>query len=264
MSFSFGNFSTSNGTSGFGQSKPMTSFASPGKLGAGTTTAPAFGQNQTGNFQTQSFNSAGLAGQGQRRQEMWVGAQKFREIRLVYAPLLDQQGEPIPEGRGIPPVQNDYCEFNRWTYDTRDPRIANHATRPTLLGQRRHWEVSNLFFLFELTNSQEVERDNPDPEHLVTIQEIGIGALKRRFDHQKIQANRLKEYCDDILSTLVVVRHSSHLSSAKISELEAKQTRLYHKLLAVVRKLELFRLHRRPLTPDEQRYGFHTLDTDSG
>lgn len=77
--------------------------------------------------------------------------------------------------------------------------------------------------------------------------------LKRRFDHQKVQANRLKEYCDDILSTLVVVQQSSHLSAAKINELESKQTRLYHKLLVVVRKLELFRLHNRPLTPDEQR-----------
>jgi hypothetical protein len=77
--------------------------------------------------------------------------------------------------------------------------------------------------------------------------------LKRRFDQQNVQANRLKEYCDDVLSTLVVVNHSSKISSAKITELEAKQTRLYHKLLIVVRKLELFRLHHRPLTPDEQR-----------
>lgn len=33
-----------------------------------------------------------------------------------------------------------------------------------------------------------------------------------------------------------------------------KQSRLYHKLLVVIRKLELLRLYRKPLTADEQRY----------
>lgn len=88
----------------------------------------------------------------------------------------------------------------------------------------------------------------------MTTQEIGAGTLKRRFDHQKIHANRLKEYCDDILSTLIIVQQSSHLSATKIAELESKQSRMHHKLLVVMRKLELFRLHNRPLTPDEQRY----------
>jgi hypothetical protein len=133
---SFGNVSTN---AGFGQSNQTAPFGSPGKLGAGTATVPAFGQtnfNQSGNLQ--NFNSLG---QGQRRQEMWAGAQKFREIRLAYAPLLDQRGDPIPEGRGIPPIQNEYCEFYRWAYNTRDPRIVNNAAGPTLLGQRRLWEV---------------------------------------------------------------------------------------------------------------------------
>ncbi len=100
-----------------------------------------------------------------------------------------------------------------------------------------------------------MERDNPDPEQLTTAHEIGTGELKRRFDRQKTQAKRLNEYCEEILSTLVVVNKSSHISSTKIKELETNQTRLYHKLLVVMRKLELFRLNQRPLTADEQRSG---------
>jgi hypothetical protein len=132
MKTNFGNFSTS----GFGQSKQTPSFGSSGNLGVGTATFGQTNFNQSGNMQNLSS-----LGQGQRRQEMWAGAQKFREIRLAYAPLLDQRGDPIPEGRGIPPIQNDYCEFYRWTYNTRDPRIVNNASGPTLLGQRRLWEV---------------------------------------------------------------------------------------------------------------------------
>ena len=54
----------------------------------------------------------------------------------------------------------------------------------------------------------------------------------------------------------MIVNKSSQLSATKISELEVKQTRLYHKLLVVIRKLELLRLYRKPLTADEQRFFF--------
>lgn len=114
-------------TNGFG-SKQATSF---GGKGNGAATSTSFGLN---------FSQSGNT-QAQRRQEMWAGAQKLREIRLAYAPLLDQRGDPIPEGRGIPPIQNDYCEFYRWAYNPRDPRLANYAVGPSHLGQRRLWEV---------------------------------------------------------------------------------------------------------------------------
>lgn len=122
----------------FGQTTKSTSFGSPAKIN-GTATPSSFGLS---NF-TQSGGT-----QNQRRQEMWAGAQKFREIRLAYAPLLDQKGDPIPEGRGIPPIQNDYCEFYRWAYNPRDPRIANYVVGPTHLGQRRLWEVVPPFIRF--------------------------------------------------------------------------------------------------------------------
>jgi hypothetical protein len=132
----------SNFGTGFGQA---TSFGSPNKIGSNMTNKPVFGQTSftqpgTLNSIPQGPNSFG---QTQRRQEIWAGAQKLREIRLAYAPLLDQQGEPIPEGRGIPPIQNDYCEFYRWVYNPRDPRLVSNVAGPTHLGQRRLWEVTS-------------------------------------------------------------------------------------------------------------------------
>jgi hypothetical protein len=135
---------------GFGQA---TSFGSPNKFGANTTNKPAFGQTNFQQLGTLNSGSQGLNGFGQtqRRQEMWAGAQKLREIRLAYAPLLDHQGEPIPEGRGIPPIQNDYCEFYRWVYNPRDQRLMSNVAGPTHLGQRRLWEVSSIVHISALT-----------------------------------------------------------------------------------------------------------------
>jgi hypothetical protein len=98
-----------------------------------------------------------------------------------------------------------------------------------------------------------VNRDNPDPENLEPCLEVGASALKRRFDEQKNQITAFTNYTEEVLSTLAVIDKSSRHVSSKMEELQAKQARLYHKLLVVIRKLELCRLLGNGVTPDEQR-----------
>ncbi|CAE7723743.1 Nup54, partial [Symbiodinium microadriaticum] len=177
------------------------------------------------------------------RQEQWEGEQKIHEIKLAYAPRIDaNSGLPLPEGTANSVENRKYCEFSRWVYNPKlDPRFGlQTALEPAHLGQRRLW--------------QEVNRDNPDPEHLEPGLEVGATALKRRFDDQKNQIASFANYTEEVLSTLAVIDKSSRHVSAKMEELQGKQARLYHKSLVVMRKLELCRLIGTSITPDEQRY----------
>ena len=98
-----------------------------------------------------------------------------------------------------------------------------------------------------------MNRDNPDPERLEPVLEVGAPALKRRFDDQKNQIASYVNYTEEVLAALSVIDKSSRHVSAKMDDLQSKQVRLYHKLLVVMRKLELCRLVGMPLAADEQR-----------
>lgn len=161
----------------------------------------------------------------------WTGAMKINELRLAYAPMPSEE-------------EKRYCEFRRCAYIPKGQAWGGQGTGHTL-GQWRLW--------------QDGDRENPDPENLEPVLEVGAAALDRRFEEQKTQAKTLKEYSDGVLSALTAVDKTSRFVSNKMEELQAEQARLYHKMLVVMRKLELFRRHGTPISADEQRY-YERLD----
>lgn len=225
-----------NAATGFGfGSKPTTGFGSIGTntntgfgFGAGTN---AFGNTNTGGFGMQSANQFGTGGVS------WVGAQRLQEIRMSYAPHLDQNGQPVPEGYGGVRL-NRHCEFLAEVYVPIDSQ-QNQNVKLANANPRR-WNL--------------VDRDNPDPEHLEPIIETGGEALRRRFTTQQNEVAKLKEYATELTNTLSVIDKSSKKISLKFETLQQKQKKLFHQLLLILRKIELLR--RQGDSIDQKEYNF--------
>lgn len=102
-----------------------------------------------------------------------------------------------------------------------------------------------------------MERDNPDPELLVPVVEIGIHALKRRFENQNIETKTLHTYVSDMNDALVAIESAISKSSIRLRDLRTKQGALYNRLLALLSKIEVLRCRNVPLSADEITYTYN-------
>lgn len=80
--------------------------------------------------------------------------------------------------------------------------------------------------------------------------------MKARFDKQLVASSQLKTELDKVHSALAVVERSARKDYDRVKELERDQERLYHKYLAVLRKVELLRCHGTPISLNEQRWNY--------
>lgn len=164
-----------------------------------------------------------------------MSAARFREIQQLYAPAVDQSGRfhPVDGTQGT--IPNKACEFQTVMYRFREgPAVAN----------RKPEGVSMLKW-------EQMESDNPNPELLVPVVEVGIHALKRRFEHQNAESKILYSYVGDMNESLQAIEQSIVKSGLRFDQLETKQAILNNKLLALLAKVEVLRCRNVPLTVDE-------------
>ena len=96
-----------------------------------------------------------------------------------------------------------------------------------------------------------MERDNPDPDLLVPAVEIGIHALKRRFENQNVESKTLHTYVSDMDDAMNAIESAMAKSSIRLRDLKTKQTLLYNRLLGILSKIEVLRCRNVPLNEDE-------------
>ena len=96
-----------------------------------------------------------------------------------------------------------------------------------------------------------MERDNPDPELLVPVVEVGIHALKRRFENQNVESKTLHTYANDMDDAMNAIESAIAKSSIRLRDLKTKQAALYNRLLAILSKIEVLRCRNVPLNEDE-------------
>jgi hypothetical protein len=89
---------------------------------------------------------------------------------------------------------------------------------------------------------------------LVPVREIGIDALKSRFDKQNNEVLKFKDHTQK-LNTLLNVTNTTNIQiSTKFDSLKEKQIQLYQQLLTIMRKVEVLRCHGVPLRSSEIEY----------
>lgn len=249
-SFNFGSAAAPT-TSGFGSSSnvfgaPSTGFGSAGSLGGfGAAPTTGFGAAPTTGFGGGFGGFKGLGGFGQTQvaqQPDWAGAAKLREIQQLYAPSVDPAtGRYLPSDGG---AVNRACEFQTVMYRFRDGTSAGLGERkPEGMGLLR-WE--------------QMESDNPDPDLLAPVLEVGALALKRRFESQNVESQVLHSYAKDISESLHAIESSIVRSGSRLSDVRVKQTSLYNRLLATLSRLEVLRCRGVPLSDAEVRL-YHRL-----
>ena len=96
-----------------------------------------------------------------------------------------------------------------------------------------------------------MERDNPDPDLLVPVVEMGIHALKRRFENQNVVSKTLHAYVNDMDDAMNTIQSTIAKSNIRLRDLKTKQATLYNRLLAILSKIEVLRCRNVPLSQDE-------------
>jgi chromosome segregation ATPase len=99
----------------------------------------------------------------------------------------------------------------------------------------------------------QMERDNPDPELLCPVVELGIHALKRRYEHQNMESKVLQSYVTEMNDSLKLIETSISKIDIRFSGLKSKQSILYNRLLAILSKIEVLRNRNVPLSENEIR-----------
>lgn len=101
--------------------------------------------------------------------------------------------------------------------------------------------------------SRKAERDNPDPEALEAVRELGIAALKKRFETQNTECVTYRAHTADLRSIVEGVDTSTRQTGLRVEALQLKQAQLYNKMLAVVRSVEVLRCQGVPIDSSERR-----------
>lgn len=167
--------------------------------------------------------------------DVWVGAGKLLNLKRSYAPMVDSNGSPLADSApGC--LSNRYCEFETIMYSS--TFNARSSPRPAHISQRR-W--------------QQAERDNPDAEHLEPVVEIGVSALKKRYDSQQAEKVRLRAYTDELTQAIALLNRTTTNAILKYEDLSSKQAHLFNKLLRLLMKIELVRCHGSAVANSEQR-----------
>ena len=167
--------------------------------------------------------------------DAWAGTGRLLDLKRSYAPVVDSNGAPLADcAPGS--FNNRYCEFETITYSS--TVNSRSSLRPTHISQRR-W--------------QQAERDNPDAEHLEPVAEIGVSALKKRYDSQQAEKVRLRAYTDELAQAIALLNHTTSNAILKYEDLSSKQSHLFNKLLRLLMKIELVRCHGTSVANSEHR-----------
>lgn len=173
-----------------------------------------------------------------QRPDQFPGGDKIDDIQRSYAPVLDAQTlQPLPAGiSGRTCVTNEKsCKFDTIFYSHK--QASGLPLQQSNSGPR--WE--------------QAEYDNPDPEKLEPVRELGIAGLKKRFEDQGTDCAKYRKQATELREVLETIEKSTRRTSLKVEALKAKQAQLYNRMLSVVRSVEVLRCRGVPVDSSERR-----------
>ncbi|EQC32153.1 hypothetical protein SDRG_10348 [Saprolegnia diclina VS20] len=236
--FSFGsNSATAPSTGGFGSgfgSAPTSNFsfgnaaAKPsgfGGFGAAAPTAPAFGLFQlNAASSTNAFPGATNALAAATSAAANSPMESLTGIRMAY---MDPQ----------------QSRFKHMLYNAVDPAQKHLYVRPAHISEKL-WT--------------QAQRDNPDPANCVPAAVIGFKELSTRIKLQQEHADKFATYAEDMVTQVKEMEKTSRDTDVKLAQCRHQHAALFHRLIQLMRKLEVFKNLRKPLHADEVKL-FETL-----
>jgi Nucleoporin complex subunit 54 len=100
---------------------------------------------------------------------------------------------------------------------------------------------------------EKAERDNPEPDALEAVRELGIAALRKRFETQNSECEKYRVHAADLRGIVEAVDKSTRQTGLRVEALQLKQKQLYNKMLSVVRSVEVLRCQGVPIESSERR-----------
>jgi hypothetical protein len=242
-------FGSAPATTGFGSAPATTGFGSafgaPATTGFGsapTTTgfgsafgAPTIGGSSGGSaFPPFGQTTAATTGVTAPKPAAPV-LEAIQRLQRNYAPLREQDGRYVVAATATT-TRNEECRFQASMLNKRAP---GSSLQPQLV-------YGDLL--------EQAERDNTDPENYVPVVELGIDALKTRFDGQEKESTQVLLQSEKIRDLLRAVRESNQLLHARFDMLKRKQILINKRMLSAIRKVEVLRCHGSPLQTSELMY----------
>ncbi|ETV73631.1 hypothetical protein H257_11738 [Aphanomyces astaci] len=226
-SFSFGNTTTTPASSGFGFASTTSTPAAPsafsfgGSSGFGNTAnkpATAFGFPSATTSTTSTTTSANAA------------SSSMQAAAFANSPLDSLQGVRMAY---TDPFQS---RFKYMFYNAVDPAQKHLYTRPPHVGEKLWIQA---------------QRDNPDPANLVPAAVVGFKELSTRIQLQQAHIKKFHGYAKDLVAQVQDMEKASRHTDVKLTQCRQQHIALFHRLVQLMRKLELFKQLRKPLHPSE-------------
>ena len=85
------------------------------------------------------------------------------------------------------------------------------------------------------------------------MRELGIDALKKRFETQNRECVKYRAHTADLRSIIEGVDTSTRQTGLRVEALQLKQAQLYNKMLTVLRTVEVLRCQGVPIDSSERR-----------
>ncbi|OQR98346.1 carbohydrate-binding protein [Thraustotheca clavata] len=237
-SFPFGNTTTAPATGGFGAPAAGTSTfsfgnnaAKPSMFGGFGATTPAQ-QPASGLFQLGAATSNAFQPNNST-------------TNALAAATSAAANSPMESLTGIRMAYMDpqQSRFKHMFYNAVDPAQKHLYVRPAHISEKL-WT--------------QAQRDNPDPANCVPAPVIGFKELSTRIKLQQEHADKFATYADDMVTQVKEMEKSSRETDVKLAQCRHQHVALFHRLIKLMRKLEVFKNLRKPLHQDEVRL-FATL-----
>ncbi|CAK4643890.1 hypothetical protein LEN26_006562 [Aphanomyces euteiches] len=242
------------GGTGTGATSTTNTAFSFGKPTTGTTTAPgafSFSAPATGTAGS-SFGSGfgatankstfGSFGQTQAPSTGFGTASAFPvgTTSSLNAAEFAAANSPLESLQGIKMAYTDpfQSRFKHMFYNAVDPSLKHLYTRPPHIGEKLWIQA---------------QRDNPDPTNCVPAAVLGFKELSTRIKLQQEEAQKFHGYAKDLVKQVEEMKVSSRHTDVKLAQCRQQHVALCHRLVQLMRKLEVFKQLRKPLHVDELR-----------
>ncbi|KDO28756.1 hypothetical protein SPRG_19970 [Saprolegnia parasitica CBS 223.65] len=126
--------------------------------------------------------------------------------------------------------------FKHMLYNAVDPAQKHLYVRPAHISEKL-WT--------------QAQRDNPDPANCVPAAVIGFKELSTRIKLQQEHADKFATYAEDMVTQVKEMEKTSRETDVKLAQCRHQHVALFHRLIQLMRKLEVFKNLRKPLHADE-------------
>ncbi|KAI9143074.1 nucleoporin complex subunit 54-domain-containing protein [Paraphysoderma sedebokerense] len=225
----FGSGGTTGTTSFSFTNKPSTSFG---------TTNTGLGGGGLGSSSTLSGGLVGSFGSQPQTQSAFGMQQQPQQQQLLPQAAAPTILDKLTAVRARWDPKSPHCQFQHYFYNYIHPAERHAYGRPT-----GHDE--NLW--------NQAMKDNPNPECFVPALAVGFEDLKKRMEQQEQQCQIHKAKLAEITSQIRTLQDKQTLStSTQLLEYKRTHQALSHRVLKLMKNIQILRNHNLPIRPDEE------------